>query len=376
MRLPALLLVATLLPATAVAYEPELPEPGGISRYTFAWPLGEGMLKPRGASTKGGAVMLDPGPSQEWTRLRAAGVSDFERDRRAILAMAGPYRVSFDFLEVARYDPALTADAPYQSWGTEYVFVGDDRGEFIALQHVLVMRVMQQDGSTSEPFVIRHWRQEWRYQANSALVYQGSDAWAVSKIPEARRRGAWVQSVYQVDDSPRYAAPGRWQHSDSFSTWISDETWRPLPRREWSVRSDYQVLVGTNRHTITPSGWMQEENNLKLALDESGKPRALLPYLAREYGVSRYERIKDYDFDPGRNYFETTEPFWREVRAAWNRIGLAGRFRLVKPVDQGQLFLPFFEYAESLVEGKPFVIEEARLLIERILRQDYLAPPA
>ena len=30
------------------------------------------------------------------------------------------------------------------------------------------------------------------------------------------------------------------------------------------MRDDYQVLVGTNRHTITPDGWLQEENNLKL----------------------------------------------------------------------------------------------------------------
>jgi hypothetical protein len=70
-----------------------------------------------------------------------------------------------------------------------------------------------------------------------------------------------------VDDSPRYAARGRWQHAAGVSTWISDETWRPLPRREFSVRKDYDVLVGTNRHTITPTGWVQEENNVKLALD-------------------------------------------------------------------------------------------------------------
>ncbi len=307
--------------------------------------------------------------------MHAAGLSDFERDRRAILAMAGPYRVSFDFLEVARFDPALKPDAPYQSWGTEYVFVSEDHEAFIALQHVLVMRVAQKDGSESEPFVTRHWRQEWRYEADAALVYQGSNAWLLSKIPEDRRRGAWVQSVYQVDDSPRYAAPGRWQHSDSFSTWIGFETWRPLPRREWSVRSDYQVLVGTNRHTITPTGWLQEENNLKLALDETGKPRETIPFLAREYGVARYERIRNYDFNPGKDYFDKTEPFWAEVRIAWTRISKTkGGFKLRKPVDQGQLFVPFFEYAERLAGGEPFVVEDARSFIEKILRQSYLAP--
>ena len=374
MRLPAILLTLVLLPAFAHAYESASPEAAGISRYTFAWPLGDGMLKPRGASTRGAAVTLDPEPAQEWKRLHAAGISDFERDRRAILAMAGPYRVSFDFLEVARFDPALKADAPYQSWGTEYVFVSEDRGEFIALQHVLVMRVRQQDGSESEPFVTRHWRQEWRYQADTALVFEGSNAWFLRKIPQDLRRGAWVQSVYQVDDSPRYAAPGHWQHSDSFSTWISDETWRPLPRREWSVRNDYQVLLGTNRHTITPTGWLQEENNLKLALDDAGKAREAVPYLAREYGVARYERIKDFDFSPGKDYFDKTEPFWAEVRAAWKEIALRGGFKLKKPVDRGQLFVPFFEYADRLADGEPFVLEDARSFIEKILRENYLAP--
>ncbi|HKB83501.1 MAG TPA: DUF6607 family protein [Burkholderiales bacterium] len=373
MRLSSIL-VAALLPFAVHAYEPGSREASDISRYTFAWPIGETMLKPRGASTKGTPVTLDMEPAQEWTRLHAANLSDFERDRRAILAMAGPYRVSFDFLEVARYDPALKPDAPYQSWGTEYVFVSEDRKDFIALQHILVMRVLQQDGTESEPLITRHWRQEWRYQSDTALVYQGTNTWVMRKIPEGQRRGAWVQSVYQVDDSPRYSAIGRWQHSDSFSTWISDETWRPLPRREWSVRKDYQVLVGTNRHTITATGWIQEENNLKLVLDETGKPREALPYLAREYGVARYERIRNFDFIPGREYFDKTEPFWSEVRAAWKEIIRGGGFRLVKPVDQGQLFVPFFEYAQRLADGEPFVLEEARSFIQKNLRQNYLAP--
>ncbi len=374
MNFPVFLIALALLPVAVYGHETETPESAAIARYTFAWPLGEGMPKPRGASTKGAPVTLDTEPTQEWVRLRAPGLSDFERDRRAILAMAGPYRVSFDFLEVARYDPALKPDAPYQSWGTEFVFVSEDRNDFIALQHILVMRILQQDARESEAFVIRHWRQEWHYQASTVLDYRGSHTWSLRKISEDQRRGKWVQSVYQVDDSPRYGAIGRWQHSDSFSAWISDETWRPLPRREWSVRSDYQVLVGTNRHTVMPTGWLQEENNLKLALDGEGKPREALPYLAREYGLARYDRIRNYDFSRGKDYFDKTEPFWREVRAAWNRIfKSSGGARLSKPVDQGQLFVTFFEYADKLAEGEVFRIEEARSLIEKTLRQIYLA---
>ena len=142
------------------------------------------------------------------------------------------------------------------------------------------------------------------------------------------------------------------------------------------MRKDYQVLVGTNRHTITPNGWVQEENNLKVVLDAAGRPRATMPYLAREYGFARYEHIKDYDFGPGERYFTRTEPFWAEVRAAWRDIERRqGSFTLRAQVDQGQLFLPFFEYAENLSDGGTFDRTGARAFIERTLRDSYLAGP-
>jgi hypothetical protein len=368
-----LLALLLVLPLPVHAYEEGGRETVAPSQYTFSWPLGENSLKPRGGSTRGTPVVLDREPSPEWKRLREPGLDDFERDRRAILAMAGPYRVSFDFLEVARFDPSLKPDAPYQSWATEYVYVGEDRGDFIALQHILVMRITGEDGADSEPFVMRHWRQEWQYQAQRLLAYEGNYAWSQREVPPERRKGFWVQSVYQVDDSPRYAASGRWQHTDSYSTWISDETWRPLPRREWSVRSDYQVLAGTNRHTVTSTGWLQEENNLKLALGGDNQPRGVLPYLAREYGVARYERIRDFDFSAGQEYFERTEPFWAEVRAAWRELGKRGeRIAMRAAVDQGQLFLPFFEYAENLASGQPYDRDDARAFIDRTLKETYL----
>jgi hypothetical protein len=352
------LLFAALVCATAYAAEP--------AQFIFSWPLDEGKLKPRGATTRGVPVLLDRAPAQAWQRLQEPEISELERDRRAILAMAGPYRVTFDFLEVVRFDPGLKPDAPYQSWGTEYVFVAEDRPDLIALQHVLVMRMLQEGGKASEPMVVRHWRQEWRYEASTLLAYEGANTWARRTVAAAERRGAWVQSVLQVDDSPRYAARGRWQHTAGVSTWISDETWRPLPRREFSVRKDYDVLVGTNRHTITPHGWVQEENNLKLAREQK-------KYLAREYGVARYERIKDYDFSAGESYYQRTEPFWAEVRAAWRELEQrAGRFSVRAPVDQAQLFKPFFQYADKLAEGAAFDREDARAFVRRTLQDTYL----
>ena len=284
--------------------------------------------------------------------------------------MAGPYRVSFDFLEVVRFDPALKPDAPYQSWGTEYVFVAEDRGEFIALQHILVMRV-QQDGRQGE-------RADRRAPLAPGMALPGGHRCSPTKartpgrcasVPADRRRGAWVQSVYQVDDSPRYAASGRWEHSDSFSTWISDETWRPLPRREFSVRKDYQVLVGTNRHTITPTGWVQEENNLKLALDGRAKPRARCRTsrantASRATSASRTTisaRARTTSSAPSRSGPRCAPPGGRSAGAAASRSQTG---------DQGQLFVPFFDYADKLADGEPFELEDAQRLHRQDLARD------
>ncbi len=360
----------------ALAYEPAPPAKAQAQapQFTFAWPLEEGAPKPRGGTTRGTEVTLQTGPSKEWEALRAPDIDAFERDRRAILAMAGEFRVSFDFLEIANFDARHPRDRPYQSWGTETVLVAEDRGDFIALQHLLVMRMHGEDAD-AKPMVVRHWRQEWQWQGNDALAYAGGTRWQAVALDDAARVGSWVQTVYQVDDSPRYASAGRWQHNPAFSTWISAETWRPLPRREFSARDDYQVLLGTNRHTVLPAGWVQEENNLKLVLAANGEPDAALPYRSREYGVARYERIAGFDFSAGREYFERTEPFWALVRAAWAaRVAASGGYTLQKHVDRGGLFMPFFEYAQKLADGEAeFDAQDAAGFVSRTLEASYFA---
>jgi hypothetical protein len=161
----------------------------------------------------------------------------------------------------------------------------------------------------------------------------------------------WVQTVYQVDESPRYASVGKWEHTPSFSTWLSGETWRPLPRREWSVRDDYQVLIGTNRHTIVPTGWLQEENNLKAVLTNARTLDPARPYLGREYGVARYERIKEADFAAADRYYERTKRFWQDVRKTWiDAFAKVGTITLRGPVDKLGLFLPLFQRADEIAE--------------------------
>ena len=340
------------------------------ARYTFSWPLDGAMPKPRGGTTKGPAVTLDRSPSTAWQALRATNVSEFERDRRAILAMAGTYRVTFDFLEIVPYVAPQEPLAPYQSWATEKIYVDRDDGESISLVHILEMRVLQEDGSVSEPMVTKHWRQDWRYEPAHLVEYHGGDRWERRSLSAVQRQGAWAQTVYQVDESPRYASVGRWQHTPSFSTWLSGDTWRPLPRREWSVRDDYQVLIGTNRHTIFPTGWIQEENNLKAVLSEQRTLHASEPFRAREYGVARYERIRDADFSAADDYYEQTKVFWNQVRDRWSALFESeGSVTLRGPVDKLGLFRPLFAHAEAIRKEGSAASSRNSEVIESALRQ-------
>jgi len=337
---------------------------GAAPRYTFSWPLtGDAALQPRGGSTQGADVIVDTQPSNEWQALQQAGLSQLERDRRAILAMSGTYRVTFDFLEIMPFGNNPKPARPYQSWGTEKVYVDEDRGNFISLVHILQMQIKQQDGSISEPMVTKHWRQDWRFEPQTVVEYLGRDRWQSRTVDKQERLGRWLQTVYQVDESPRYASVGRWEHSSSFSSWISGETRRPLPRREWSVRDDYQVLIGTNRHTVDATGWVQEENNLKAVLDDNRQLDTQLPYLAREYGVARYSRLKDLSFSAADLYYQRTRGFWNEVRLAWsNRFAKPMPVTLRGAVDKNGYFMPLFAQADELAEGKEVAANNAQVI--------------
>src|SRR5262249_6412537 len=274
MGLPRIaILLGVALAAGCAGRSGPAPCDGTMRQFTFSWQFRDGdAAAPRGGTTRGAPVELGGEPGEAWRALEEPGLSARERDRHAILAMAGTFRTSFDFLEVAGFRPGFVPDRPYQSWATEYVYVVRDEATFVSLQHLLVMFMRHPDGAVEGPFVTKHWRQEWRYEARSLLAYRGRNTWETEHLTPAQVKGTWTQSVYQVDDSPRYAASGRWQHFGNVSTWQSSTTWRPLPRREFSVRKDYDVLVGTNRHTITPTGWVQEEDNLKVVLDDRGRP--------------------------------------------------------------------------------------------------------
>jgi len=370
-------IAATLILGTASvaaqAYDDSSQE--GVD-YVFAWPfIDTGGMAPRGGTTTGPRPEAVSEPTEAWQQLRAGGLDKMERDRRAIRAMAGAYRVSFDFLETVGFAPDFEPARPYRSWGTEHVYVVTDEPRFVSLQHVLVMIIEQDDGSLSEPMVTKHWRQDWRYEDTDLHEFVSHDTWERSTLSADEAQGRWTQAVFQVDDSPRYESHGEWKHYPTHSVWQGSETRRPLPRREFSVREDYNVLVGSNRHTIGPTGWTHEQDNLKAVTDESGKLDPDQPFLAREVGINRYQRIEGFDFSAGDDYWEATAEFWALVRKAWaQRLEAHDRLHLEAEVDGESMMMTLFGMANDIAEGKAFDRQQAQAGIEALFDR-HVDPP-
>ncbi len=302
-------------------------------------------------------MQLVESPDSAWMLLRRPGLTTKERDRAAILAMAGDYRTSFDFLETLVFAPSMEAiprqpSVPYRSWGTERIYVVEDSADFISLQHIMVMFFVDEKGRENGPMVMKHWRQDWRYQPVTLTEFHGQRRWSTRSTQEEERRAAWSQTVFHVDDTPRYASLGTWNHNSAFSAWTGNSAWRPLPRREESARDDYQVLTGVNRHTVQAGGWVHEQDNMKMVLDSRGQPDSTLPFRAREYGVNRYDRIRDFDFSAGDAYWKGTGKFWKSVREQWaQRLQAHTTIEISETCGGEPAFAGFFNTADSLAKA-------------------------
>jgi hypothetical protein len=332
------------------------------SNYVFGWTQlkNPDLKKPRGGTSIGAEVTLDAKPNPLWIKLQDPSLTKFEKDRLAILSMVGEYRVYFDFMETMGFVENYQPKQSYQSWATEYVTVVEEKKDFISLQHMTVMYFKQKNGDISDPMVMKHWRQDWQYEDDVINTYDGRRTWVKNIISPKQIEGKWSQAVYQVDDTPRYQGYGEWTHYPNFSSWAGNETWRPLPRREHSIRDDYDVMIGTNIQTITPNGWVHEQNNKKVVLAENKK------VLAKEIGIARYERIKDFDWQAGIEYWEKTNPFWREVRSAINqKLDNAQSFKMKSQVGIEPLWSKLFMMADSYDVGD----EKTKKMIQNLIEE-------
>ena len=279
--------------------------------------------------------------------LSSAAVAAFaqeaidRRDRQSILAMQGEYLVDFAFDETVLLQPGYERAAAMRSGGSETVLVVEDTPIRVVLQHILV--------DEKSGHVTKHWRQGWTYEASSRFEFSADQTWRVRTIPAERNKGAWTQCVFEVSDAPRYCGTGRWEYANGTATWTSDRSWRPLPRREYSKRSDYNAVSAINRHTITPNGWTHEQFNTKVLR----MPDGTQVELAREFGFNDYRKTTEVDFKPAYKYWNATKGYWAGVRARWDAfLSKPPGLHLKTKIDGMAMIIPLFTGAGELEEGK------------------------
>lgn len=322
------------------------------STYVFGWPYVDSeSMTVRGGTSTGAPVQLISTPDERWVALQDASPTD--KDAAAIRALTGTYRVSFEFLESVVFGGATTPAKPYRSWGTEKVYLIEEAPGFVSLQHVLSMTIITEEGETMGPIVMKHWRQDWQNEPQALHEFNGLSQWSSVAVAPVQRQGAWSQTVYQVDDSPRYSMIGSWNHTASSSMWQSEPAWRPLPRREYSVRDDYNVMGGTHRIEVLPTGWVHTQDNTKEVLTAPGTRDPTGHLVAREMGIARYERIDDSDFGPADEYWSTTGDFWAAVRAEWETVkSSASTLTIDKECDGTKLWEVMFTLAGQVETGE------------------------
>lgn len=257
-----------------------------------------------------------------------------KKDRNAIKSMCGCFEVTFNFAETFNYSddpnykPSKTKIAKGLEWGQ---LVTDDNNK-ISIQHLLIV------GKPSSPYIVKHWRQDWLYQNTDFYMFNGDNSWIYEKKPKSEVKKQWTQKVYQVDDSPRYEGSGSWVHVDGKSYW-ENRTDAPLPRREYTKRSDYNVTVRGNRHEVTKFGWVHDQDNDKV-VRKVGTEDVII---AQEKGYNTYVKVDDSRCKAAQDWWKKNYNKWAKVRTKWDEVyGRNANLKLESKVDNKVLYKHLF----------------------------------
>ena len=261
-----------------------------------------------------------------------------KEDIEAIKSMCGCYSVTFDYVETFESDTNYKKHEPYHAKATaEWVFVLEETKEKLVLQHLLVV---------NDTSVVKHWRQDWIYENNDLYEFNTPGKWSYVKLKDKEVVNQWTQKVYQVDDSPRYEGSASWVHVDGNNYWVNT-TDAPLPRREFSKRSDYNVMKRTNKHALTNYGWVHEQDNEKVIRTDKGDS-----VIVQEKGFNRYTKIDKKNCKLAIDWWKDNEAYWELVRIEWQKVfDRKMDLSLQKKVDDKLLWQALFDLNKELANS-------------------------
>lgn len=265
-----------------------------------------------------------------------------KQDRQAIKEMCGCFEVTFNFAETFNYsdDPNYKPSKNKVSKGLEWGQLVTDEKDKISIQHLLII------GPPNRKMIVKHWRQDWLYQNTDFYIFNGDNVWNFEQKSKSDVKKQWTQKVYQVDDSPRYEGSGSWVHVDGKSYWENTTT-APLPRREYTKRSDYNVTMRGNRHEITNFGWVHDQDNDKI-IRAAGNEDLII---AKEKGYNTYVKVGESMCKAAQDWWAKKYDKWATVRSKWDEVyGRNTMLTLEKKVDNKVLFKHLF--AEDITKEK------------------------
>ena len=266
-----------------------------------------------------------------------------EMDRKAILDMCGCYDITFKYTETFAPEIDYEKKLDYTAAALELALPILNEDDKISIQHLLVV---------NDTIVIKHWRQDWEYENQNVFHYDKDNNWVFQILPAEQVKGQWTQKVFQVDDSPRYSGSATWIHVDGKHYW-ENKSDSPLPRREYTKRSDYNVMKRGNRHEITSYGWLHEQDNDKI-VRKDGADDVLL---AQEKGMNIYTKVADEKCQIAKDWWENHKDFWANVRTSWDEVyNREGDLTLLKKVDEKPLFMHFYPM-EKIGAGSAAITE-------------------
>ena len=272
-----------------------------------------------------------------------------KQDIEAIKEMCGCFEIDFKFSETFQFsnDSNYSKSKNYNAKALEYAMLIKDEKDHISIQHLLVMG----------EYVIKHWRQDWIYQNKDFLKYDGNTNWKYMSKTKKDVKGQWTQKVFQVDDSPRYEGSATWVHVDGKSYW-ENSSYAPLPRREYTKRNDYNIMIRGNRHEITKYGWLHDQDNFKVVKNLESDSEVII---ASEKGLNKYTKVDESKCNEAKKWWDENNQKWSFVLNKWNSIySKKDDISLRQTVENKPLFSFLFE--ENVVRE-----DEIGLIIDKFV---------
>jgi hypothetical protein len=284
-----------------------------------------------------------------------AGAQQLSGEKKMIEQLCGCFEVDFKYAETFSPDPDYKFHPREETGGVAElalpIEISDNK---IVIQHLLIV---------SPTTVVKHWREEWTYENPVIWKYRGDRVWEKTVLPAEQVKGKWTQTVWEVADEPRYQGISQFVILDNRVLWQSTAD-APLPRREYTVRSDYNILRRTNRIQITDSGYVHEQDNQKIL--RTGDHDEIL---VEEKGFNTYKRIDEKECASAFAYWEKSKDYWSLVRKTWQEyIDGKEMISLENKIDGKFLHEYLLALSREYTAGKHGAAEASELIRKEIER--------